>query len=128
MPKVVEYESDSDPHPPRVYPTNYGKKRQLKPYRYSGSPARSCNTHWINDRTYEWHTPKQGITLMVDSGAQMRSRNLNRSLIEHNIILRVEHAVAVPTSLCQEVCNNRAEHAGLVIHGKHGLPSMYLTN
>jgi hypothetical protein len=87
--------------------------------------------HILNEycqSTYEWHVPKQGIALMIDSGTQMQPINLDRSLIEHNIILGVKHVVEVPANLCQKVCNHRAEHAGLLIHGKHGLPSMYLTN
>ena len=65
---------------------------------------------------------------MINSGTQMQPINLNRSLIEHNIILGIKHEVTVPASLHQEVCNHRAEHAEFLIHGKYGLPSMYLTN
>jgi hypothetical protein len=58
----------------------------------------------------------------------MRPINVDKSLIQHNIIMRVKYIVAVPASLCQEVCNHRAEHAGLLMHGKHGLSLMYFTN
>ena len=70
---------------------------------------------------------KQVIALMIDSGTQIRPINLDRLLIEHNIIMGVEHIVVVPASLCQEVCDHKGGHAGLLTHGKHGLPLMCLT-
>ena len=65
---------------------------------------------------------------MIDLGTQIQTSNRDRSLIEHKIIMGVKHVVAVLASLCQEVYNHRTEHAGLLIHGKNGLPSMYLIN
>ena len=32
----------------------------------------------------------------------------------------VKHVVAVPASLNQDMCNDRAEHANFLIHGKYG--------
>ena len=72
------------------------------------------------------HAPKQGIAPMIDSGIQIRPINLNRSLIEHNIILRIEHIVAVPVCSFQKLLEHKDKYADLLIRDKHGLPSMYI--
>ena len=65
---------------------------------------------------------------MINLGTRMWPINLNRFLIEHTIILEIEHIVAVPASLPQNMCYHRVEYADFLIHGKHRLLSMYLTN
>ena len=128
MPAAVEYDSDSD-NPPHVCTL---PSRGRKGNSNLTCPVDPCNPmqHILNEyyrSTYEWHAPKQGIALMINSGTQICPINLDRLLIEHSIIMGVEHVMAVTASLYQEVCNHRAEHAGFLIHGKHGLPLMYLT-
>ena len=78
--------------------------------------------------TSKWHAPKQGIALMIDSGTQMRPINLNQSLVDHSVILGIEHTVAVPVSLRQDVCEHRTEDADFLIHDKHEVPSICPTN
>jgi hypothetical protein len=58
----------------------------------------------------------------------MQPNNLDKSLIEHTIIMGVTRVVAVQASLYQEVCNHRGEYDGLLIRDNHGLLSKYLTN
>jgi hypothetical protein len=42
------------------------------------------------------HSFKQRIALMINSGIRMRSINLNRSLIKHNVVYGINNIVAVP--------------------------------
>ena len=65
---------------------------------------------------------------MIDSGNQMQPIDLNRYLIEHDLILGTEHVVAVTASLCQKLWDHREEYADFLIHGNHALPPMYTTN
>ena len=129
MPAAAEYDSDSDSPPHVCTLTIRGRKYNLNltcpvdPF----SPIQHILNKYYQ-LTYDTYHPNQGIALMIDSGTQIRPINLDRSLIEHNIMTGIEHVVAVPASLCQEMSNQRAEHAGLLIHSKDGLPLLYLNH
>ena len=58
----------------------------------------------------------------------MQPINLNRFLIEHNIILWIKHIVVMLISLCQKICDYEEIYADFVIHGNYRLSSMYITN
>ena len=58
----------------------------------------------------------------------MRSINLDKLLIEHNIVCGIEHIVAVPVHSCQKLWENKEKHAVILIHGIHGLPSLQIIN
>ena len=53
------------------------------------------------------HAPKQGITLVIDSGTGMRSINLNKLLTEHDVMCGIENIVAVPVHSCQKLLENK---------------------
>ena len=58
----------------------------------------------------------------------MRSINLDKLLIEHNIVCGIEHIVAVPVHSCRNLWKDKEKHAVILIHDKHGLPSLQIIN
>ena len=65
---------------------------------------------------------------MIDSGTQMRSIDLDKLLIEHNVVCGIEQIVTVPVHSCQYLLKDKETHAVILIHGKHGLPSLQIVN
>ena len=58
----------------------------------------------------------------------MQSIHLDKLLIEHNIVCGIEHIVSVPVHSCQKLWENKEKHAVILIHGRHGLPSLQIIN
>ena len=65
---------------------------------------------------------------MIDSENRMQPINLNISLIEHTIILGIKHIVVVPVYSRQNLYKHKEKYTDFLIHGKRGLPSMYIIN
>ena len=72
--------------------------------------------------------PTQGITFMINSGTRMQLINLEKLLIEHNVVCGIEHILAVPVHSCQKLPENMENHADVLNHDRHGLPSLQITN
>ena len=128
VPGAGGYDSDSESSPHVCTLTIWGREGNPN----LTFPVDPCETmRYVLELyclTHAGHAPKTGTSLMIDSGTKMRPINPERSLIEHDIIVGVEHVVAVPASKHQEVRDHRAEFSVLLIHGKHGLPLWRLTN
>ena len=49
-------------------------------------------------------------------------------VIEHNVVCGIEQIVTVPVHSCQKLWKDKEKHAVILIHGKHGLPSLQIIN
>ena len=106
---LPEYDTDSDEAPYVCTITFRGRdgSSNITPTTNLSVPMQNSLNIYCTATTLR-RAPTQGIALMVNARTLMQSINLDKSLIEHDVVCGIGHIVVVPVHSCQKLWECRS--------------------